>query len=44
VFARGAGWDGEEFLKCQNAGFAAFPACAVGVSFVLALRWEVWCG
>lgn len=29
VFARGAGRDGEEFLKGQNAGFAAFPACVV---------------
>ena len=26
VLARGAGRNGEEFLKCENAGFAAFPA------------------
>ena len=27
VFAGGAGWDGEEFVKGEHARLAAFPAC-----------------
>ena len=29
VFACGAGREGEEFVKGEDAGFAAFPACGV---------------
>lgn len=41
VFPRCAGRDGEEFVKRQHAGFAAFPACRKGRSqWIWAWRYD----
>lgn len=36
-----AGGDGEEFVKGQDAGFAAFPACGKGLLVGLGWEWGV---